>query len=181
MSAKFRAIGFLRDRGEVPLLPAGEVPESVQDVQERFEGKQISGVYLNPGPLPTGWAALGLEFTDSSVLIVMAAPVLEPDRYVRLVYRWVAPQRIWTRSMARIYGSGLGRAEPINEWSRRLQGEVLRGVLQSHGPDANGGEQITLLFGGDRRLVLHAMASAEGLAMGRPVADLDAQLYPLPA
>ena len=167
--------------GEVPLLPAGETPESVQDIQERFEGKQISGVYLNPGPLPTGWAALGLEFTDSSVLIVMAAPVLEPDRYVRLVYRWVAPQHIWTRSMARIYGGGLGRAAPINEWSARLQGEVLRGVVASVGPDAQGGEQITLLFGGDRRLVLRALASAEGLAMGRPVADLDAQLYPTPA
>lgn len=166
--------------GEVPLLPAGEQPEPVKDIQERFEGKQISGVYLNPGPLPTGWAALGLEFSDSSVLIVMAAPVLEPDRYVRLVYRWVAPQRIWTRSMARIYGSGLGRAVPVNEWMARLQGEVLRGVRPSTGPDSQGGESIELLFGGTRRLVLHAMASPEGLAMGRPVADLDAQLYPVP-
>jgi len=77
--------------------------------------------------------------------------------------------------------AGLGRAEPVNDWSRRLQGEVLRGVVDSKGPDPDGGEQITLLFGGDRRLGLHALASPEGLAMGRPVADLDAQLYPLPA
>ena len=170
--------------GEAPLLPYGEGPEPTQDIRERFEGKQISGVYLDPQPMPTGWVAIGFEFTDSSVLMVMAAPVVEPDhpeRLVRLVYRWVAPQRIWTRTMAKVFGQGLLRAEPVNEWCRRVQGEVVRGIVQSQATEPEGGERLDVLFGGDRRLIIRALPSPEGLAMGRPVADMDVQLFPLPA
>ena len=163
-------------RGEGHLLPHGEQPEARTHLQERCEGLQISGIYyLDPRELPKGFAGAVFELTTSDVLVVLACPVLDVRYSARLAFRWIEKQKIFTRTMVRIFTQGKGRATPDDWFKQQLQGEVIRYVITTKAPTAEGGEQLEVEFGSGARLWLRAEPSWE-----HPMcAELDLQIVPV--
>ena len=156
---------------EGSILGPGEKPEARPHLQEMAEGRQISGVYwMSPDAFPAGFRAMGLEFTTSEALIIIAAPVLHPTYQVRLYFRWLSAQKIFTRSMARIYGQGLDRALADDFIKQQIQGNVIRYVYPDREPTPAGGERFQVEFTTGRGF------SVEAIPSGPFCADLEVQM-----
>jgi hypothetical protein len=159
------------------LAPWGKGEELIawQELQEKCEGKQVSGVYYLTGELPKGWQGIGLELTTSEVMVFMAAPVVERGFRARLLLRWISRQQIWTPGMDATYGQGKGRAVADDFIKRQLQGEVLRGFTKPKDPTPEGGD--LWLFEFRSGLVMRLLAEPDGDHQERSwAAALDLQL-----
>ena len=151
------------------LLPGGERPEARPHICEMTEGKTVSGSYwLEVDALPPGWRGMGLEFSTSETLLIMAAP---PWDRCRLVFRWLPKQAQWTRSMARIYGLGLDRATPDDFIKAQLQGQTVRYVHPAKAQRHDGGEEMRIEFRSGDEVYVVALPGD-----GPFCADLDVQV-----
>lgn len=152
--------------GEAPWFPPGHrdieraVPRT--DLQERLEGKIISGVYwLGPEDVPEGWAGAALEMTTSEVLFIFAAPVMELKYQTRLIFRWLEAQRQWSKRMRAIFGEGKDRATPKDEVQHKVQGHLVRLVHVERAALPDGGEGCSFEFSDGEGLRLEAHPSHE--------------------
>lgn len=160
---------------EGSFLGIGESPQPTVYIQERCEGQQISGVYWmgsRHNELPPGWRGMGLEFTNSAKLVVMAAPVLERTRTARLLFRWIAPEKIWTARMDTIYRLGLDRATPTDVIQQQVQGQLIKNVITVRDPTAEGGEEILFEFSGGSGMAVRALPNQRHPLL----ADLEVQM-----
>ena len=165
-------------RGETGFLP-WEQAAARPDIQILLEDKQIALVRWNPGPLPPGGCAVGLELTTSEVMIIMAVPTEEDPVYkYRLFFRWIPAQRIWTKRMDR--RSRFGRivipGEPAADFlQRQIEGEVIRGCLQIREPNSGGGEQSMIELRNGNVLHFNALPDPRG-TKHRSAAELDLEV-----
>lgn len=163
-------------RGEGHLLPYGEQPEARTHLQERCEGRQIAGLsYLSIESLPPGWRGIVFDFTTSEALVVMAAPVIDIKFSARLAFRWIEAQKIFTKTMVKVYTQGQGRLEPDDFIKEQIQGEVIRYVITTKATTPEGGEQLEVEMGSGMRVWLRAHPSEEHPGC----ADIELQIVPV--
>src|SRR3990167_1623825 len=125
-------------RGDGYLTPY-ELPTSKYHVVEQLEGAQISGVEWNPEPLPLGWSGVGLELRSSAILFILAAPIVDdPPFKTRLVFRWLSPHLIMTKSMERRLRGFDPDQQPTDFLQRQIVGQMIRGVAFRREPNREG-------------------------------------------
>ena len=154
--------------GDAFFLPQ-ETPEPRTRLQETLEGQQVARLrFLGADDVPAGWTGCAFMLTTSGIMVLMAAPVLDGPYLARLLWRKVEEQSIWTRTMERRFRRDRAPDDPVeSDVQRRVEGEVIRGVLVEAAPNAHGGEQTRIEFVGGGILLIRAVP------VGSKRADLD--------
>lgn len=147
---------FIHEGGFKPI----ERPTPRTYLQEMLEGHQIARLYYLDEVGPTGSRGLAFELTDGSRLIIWAGR----DRYskfsARLFFRRLPPPLILTPDRAAGFSRGRGAdpdAGPPDELQRRVEGQLIKGVVHSREPTEKNGEQISFEFTQGARLHLSAL------------------------
>lgn len=148
------------------LLP-GQRPASRTRLQEMLEGQQIGrATSVDLDPIPGFGFALELT-TSARLLVVSRRNHPRPD----LPFRWVLrfeffpPQKIQTKSM----DAHFRREQELEPGApaphptlKKLEGEVIRGVVLSREPNEARGEQCALELASGMRLGIWAVPPSTG-------------------
>ena len=152
---------FPKDGHLLPGHGRAEKPEKRTRLAEMLEGGQIATLDVDAGPGPTGSPVMGIELATGVRLAIMAARDRNSRYRVRLIFRLMPARAIWTPDDER--RSRFGR--PANEYDpdpkvaamqRRVEGEVIRGLIQQEEPTSFGGEAMAMEFRNGARLSLAA-------------------------
>jgi hypothetical protein len=124
-----------------------EQPESREQICARLEGKQIARFEHVPGERnPYDGAIVGLTFTDSDRLAIMAAPDLRegsPAPWVLKLGLFVDAQFIWSPTPSK----RLRTTTENQGWAQeRIEGEMIERLLVLPEITQYGGEQILMIL-----------------------------------
>lgn len=147
---------------------SAEKPEGTTYLQQRMEGRQVARLtYVETANAEQGVA---FELTSGARLILWAQRDLDARRYShRVVFRYMGPVTIWTKSRALHFGRGRDRAaeEPPDTLQQHVEGEVIVGCAPTYEPGVGGGEVVVFEFRGGAKLRLTACAPGpQGRGLG---------------
>ena len=152
------------------LLPGhgrAEKPEKRTRLAEMLEGGQIATLDVDAGPGPTGSPVMGIELVTGVRLAIMAAFDQNSRYKIRLIFRLMPARAIWTPEDVRRsrFGRPAEEYDPdpkVATMQRRVEGEVIRGLIQQVEPTPWGGEAMAMELRNGGRLSLAAGVTEEG-------------------
>lgn len=148
----------MADEAVVPWQQA-ERPVRREELEQYLEGQQIAVLRYLDAIGPTGSLGIAFELTTGARLLIYAARSGDSKYTAVLAMRWLPRPLIILPRLEKVWRYGMTRelgAEPPDELQKRIEGQVIRGIIQHEDAAGRGGEWISVEFSG--REMLHVVA-----------------------